>query len=127
MKKFLVFVVSGLFLLSLAGCFAVIAGGAAGGTAYWLSGKLSQTMNASFDKTVDGTRSALTSMKLSVDSELNKKDIAQFKSKWTDGSEIWIDIKPITGQTTQVDVRVGAASRNKEAASQIMKRIEQKV
>lgn len=127
MKKIIVFLFSGLLLLNVAGCFALIAGGAAGGTAYWLSGKLSQTMNASFDKTVSGTRSALASMKLPVESEVVKKDVAQFKSKWTDGAEIWIDIKPVASTATQVDIRVGATERNKVAASDIMKRIEQRI
>jgi hypothetical protein len=127
MRKVLALIVSGFLLLNITGCFAIIAGSAAGGTAYWLSGKLSQTMNASFDKTVSGTRAALKSMDLPLDSELVKKEIAQFKSKWTDGTEIWIDIKPVTTATTQVDIRVGAASSNKVAASDIMKHVEQRV
>jgi hypothetical protein len=127
MRKFFTWVAMGFLLLNSAGCFAIIAGSAAGGTAYWLSGKLSQTMEASFDQTVNGTRSALKSMKLSIDSETIKKEVAQFKSKWADGSEIWVDIKPVTTATTQVDVRVGATKRNKAAASDIMKQIEQRV
>lgn len=123
LKKIMLFAVSGLFLLSLYGCFALLAGGAAGaGTAVWLSGKLTQKVDASYEKTIDAARSALKSMQLEVLSEKKAKDVAQIKSRYTDGKEIWIDIRPISGSSTKVEVRVGAVS-DKEAAEEILKKI----
>ncbi|MEK7849675.1 MAG: DUF3568 family protein [Candidatus Omnitrophota bacterium] len=116
---------SGLFLLNICGCVAVIAGAAGGaGTSVWLSGKLSQDMNASFDKTIRATRSALTSMKLEVSKETVEKDVAQVMSKYSDGKTIWIDIRPITERSSRVDVRVGAVNGDKEASDDILKRIQ---
>ncbi|MFH0941163.1 MAG: DUF3568 family protein [Candidatus Omnitrophota bacterium] len=116
---------SGLFLLNICGCVAVIAGAAGGaGTSVWLSGKLSQEVNASFDKTLKATRSALKSMKLEVSRETVEKDIAQVMSKYTDGKTIWIDIRPITETSSKVDVRVGAVNGDEEASADILKRIQ---
>lgn len=124
-KKIGILFFSGLFLLNICGCVAVIAGAAGGaGTSVWLSGKLSQEVNASFDKTIRATRSALTSMKLDVSKETVEKDIAQVMSKYTDGKTIWIDIRRITGRSSRVDVRVGAVNGDKEASDDILKRIQ---
>ena len=116
---------SGLFLLNICGCVAVLAGAAGGaGTSVWLSGKMSQDMNASFDKTIRAARSALKSMKLEVSKETVEKEVAQIMSKYTDGKTIWIDIRPITEKSSRVDVRVGAVNGDKEASDDILKRIQ---
>ena len=124
-KRISVLVFSGLMLLNICGCVAVIAGAAGGaGTSVWLSGKMSQDMNASFDKTIMATRSALKSMKLDVSKETVEKDVAQIMSKYTDGKTIWIDIRPITERSSKVDVRVGAVNGDEEASDDILKRIQ---
>lgn len=47
-KKVVTLIFSVLLLLNICGCVALLAGAAAGaGTAAWLSGKLSQEVNAS--------------------------------------------------------------------------------
>lgn len=124
-KKITVFVFSGLLLLNMCGCVAVLAGTAGGaGTSVWLAGKLSQEFNASYDQTTSAARKALQSLKLEVAKEVRADDVTQFKSKYTDGKEIWIDVRRITETSTKVEVRVGAVNPDKEAADKILKKIQ---
>lgn len=124
-KKITVFVFSGLLLLNMCGCVAILAGTAGGaGTSVWLAGKLSQEFNASYDKTTNAARKALQSLKLEVAKEVRAEDVTQLKSNYTDGKEIWIDIRRITENSTKVEVRVGAVNPDKEAADKILKKIQ---
>ncbi len=124
-KKMLVAVVFGFFLLNVCGCLAVVAGTAGGaGTAVWLSGKLSQDFHASYDRTIGACESALKSMDLEVAKEAKEENVTQFKSKYTDGKEIWIDVRRVTEGSTKVEVRVGAVNPDKDVADKILKRIQ---
>jgi hypothetical protein len=123
-KKFTVFVFSGLLLLNLYGCFALIAGGAAGaGTAVWLSDKLTQHFNASYDDTINAAEKALNSLKLPIIKESRQIQVTQIRSKYTDDKEIWIDVRRITSKSTKVEVRVGMIGSSKDAASKILERM----
>jgi hypothetical protein len=124
-KRLGVFVFSGLLLLNLYGCFALVAGTAAGaGTAVWLSDKLTQQFNASYDDTIKAAENALRSLRLELIKEARKIEVTQLRSKYTDGKEIWIDIHKITENSTKVEVRVGVVSSSREAANKILKRIQ---
>jgi len=125
MKKTIVLLATGIFLLSICGCMAILAGGAAGGgTAVWLSGKLTQEFNATYERTIDAARSALRSLRLDVTKETKEENVTQLKSKYTDGKEIWIDVRKVADNSTKVEVRVGAVNPDKEAAAKILKRIQ---
>jgi len=125
MKKTIVLLATGIFLLSICGCMAILAGGAAGGgTAVWLSGKLTQEFNATYERTIDAARSALRSLRLDVTKETKEENVTQLKSKYTDGKEIWIDVRKVADNSTKVEVRVGAVNSDKEAAAKILKRIQ---
>jgi hypothetical protein len=125
MRKFGMLLVSAFLLFSVSGCFLLVAGAAGGGgTAMWLSGKLSQTVNASYDKTVEASQKALKSMGFEAE-KISKEDaVAQIKSRYTDGKEIWIDVRRVTEKATKVEVRVGAVNPDKEAADKILKQIQ---
>lgn len=123
-RKAAMMVCTGVLAVNLCGCVALLAGGAAaGGTAVWLSGKLTQEVNASFDQTIAAAKTAVQTLKLNLDSEVRKDEVAQLKGQYTDGRLFWIDIRRITNQSTRVDVRVGA-NGDKVAASNILRKIE---
>jgi len=111
-------------IVSLSGCvllFGAAAGGA--GTAFWLSGKLSSEMNASYDQTVGAAKKALGSLKMTLAKEVRSEKVTQLKSEYADGREVWIDVRPLSDKMTKVEVRVGARG-DKEASSKIIKQIE---
>lgn len=125
LKKIMAFAVSGLVLLNIYGCFALFAGAAAGtGTAVWLSGKLTQQFNTPYERTIKAAEAALRSLKLEITKEAKEATVTQLRSKYSDGREIWIDIRKITEYSTKVEVRVGVVSSDKEASEKILKRIQ---
>jgi len=119
------FVFSVFLLLNMYGCFLLLAGAVGGtGTAVWLSGKLTQQFNASYDRTVNATRSVLRSLDLEITKETKEANVTTFRSHYTDGKEIWIDVRRITDASTGVEVRVGGVSSDKAAAEKLLKRIQ---
>lgn len=125
LKNITILVFSVFLLANIYGCFALFVGAAAGtGTAAWLSGKLTQEFHAPYERTIDAAESALRSLKLEVDKQTQEENVTQLRSKYTDGKEIWVDVRKITPDSTKVEVRVGAVSPDKEAANKILKRIQ---
>ena len=124
MKRIMSVVTLFFMLVSFSGCAALVVGAVAGGgTALWLSGKLSQEVDGSYDKTVKATESALKSLKLPVEEKNTGKEVTQIISKYTDGSKVWIDIRPVSAKKSKVEVRVGM-NGNKEASRKILNKIE---
>lgn len=112
-----------LLAVNTSGCVPLIAAGAGGaGTAMWLSGKLTEEVNASYDRTIRAAKSALDSMGLIIKKEVRKDDVAQIMSTYTDGKTIWIDLRPITKSKTKIEVRVGAIA-DKAATRDVLDRI----
>lgn len=125
LKRIGVFVFSSFLLFNIYGCFALFAGAVGGaGTAAWLSGKLTQQVNASYDKTVKAAESALKSFNFEITKETKGIDVSTFRSHYSDGKEIWIDVKRVIDSSTKIEVRVGALSPDKEACTQILNRIK---
>lgn len=115
-KKVKLFFLITLLAVSSSGCMLLLAGAVGGtGTAAWLSDKLSQEVNAPFDKSIEAVDSAMKSLKLDIAKKTVKEDVAQIIGSYTDDRKIWIDVRPVTGTTSRIDVRVGALGD--EAAS----------
>ena len=124
-KKTGIFIVSIFLLSNLYGCFALFAGAAGGaGTSVWLSGKLTQQFNASYDRSINAAKSALRSLNLELTKETRETEVTQLRSKYSDGKEIWIDVRRVTENSTKVEVRVGVVNPDKGAAEKILKRIQ---
>ena len=124
-KKISLFVTLTFLLLNIYGCVALLAGAAGGvGTSVWLSGKLTQEFNAPYERTIKAAKSALGSFKLDITKESTEESVTQLKSRYSDGKEIWIDIRKVTETSSKVEVRVGAVNPDKNAATTILKRIQ---
>ncbi len=125
LKNVMLLILSTMLMLNLSGCFLFVAGAAGGGTAIWLSGKMTQEFQAPYQRIIDSTKLALQSLDLEIVSEKQDEKVTQIKSRYTDGKEIWIDIHRMTENSTKVEVRVGAVNSDKEASSKILKRIQE--
>jgi hypothetical protein len=124
-KKIVIFIFSGFLLLNISGCFLLLAGAVGGaGTAVWLSGKLTQQFNAPYDRTVKATESALRSFKFEIAKEAKEANVTTLRSHYTDGKEIWIDVRRVTDASTKVEIRIGGVSADKEACTKILNRIK---
>lgn len=112
-----------LFVTSSAGCALLLAGAAGGaGTAVWLSDKLTQAVDAPFDRTIQAAKSALEKLDLKITKETIKDEVAQYISEYYDGKKVWIDIHKITQKTSRIEVRVGLTG-DEEAARKISDQI----
>ncbi len=125
MLKNIFYSVFGLFLvMSLSGCILLVAGVAGGaGTAFWLSGKLTSEISAPYEKTVQASKKAIQSLDMEINKETTSSEVTQLRSQYSDGSEVWIDVRPLTASTSKVEIRVGLKG-NKEASSTILERIK---
>ena len=121
---FLVFILGVMFL---SGCVAV-AGAAAGGagTALWLSEKVTADVTTTYEKAIGATERALAALDLAVTKKTVTDEITQIKSKYSDSSEIWIDIRPLTEKTAKIDVRVGIRG-DSTAANRILEAIKKRI
>lgn len=126
LRKIMYLVFSVAMVMNLTGCFLLVAGVAGGaGTAMWLSGKLTQEFHYPYPRTIEATKSALKSLNLEVVKETREEKVAQIKSTYIDGKEMWIDITKVTDSSTRVEVRVGGVNSDKEAASAVLKKIQE--
>ncbi len=124
-KKILSYVLAVSVLFNLCGCVVLLAGAAGGaGTAVWLSGKLSQEVNASLDKAAHAAKTAIKSLRLTITKETVKEDVVQIIGDYTDGRTFWVDIHRISENSSRLDVRVGAISGDRAAAAKILERIK---
>ncbi|PIQ89681.1 MAG: hypothetical protein COV72_01845 [Candidatus Omnitrophica bacterium CG11_big_fil_rev_8_21_14_0_20_42_13] len=123
-RKLLYAVVGWVFAINLCGCVLLVAGAAGGaGTALWLSGKLSDEVSAPYERTIEAAKKALKSLEMQIDKETKSDEVAQIRSNYTDGREVWIDIRPLTEITSKLEIRVGAKG-DKEASAKILEEIK---
>ncbi|MDD4899625.1 MAG: DUF3568 family protein [Candidatus Omnitrophica bacterium] len=122
-QKYVSLVLVVLLAIGLSGCVALLAGAAGGvGTATWLGGKLSEEVKVPFDRSIDGSKAALKSLNLEVIKFVKEDTVAQIRSKYSDGREIWIDVHKVSDTNSRIEVRVGVTG-DKEAARKILDRI----
>jgi len=111
-------------MINLSGCAVLLAGAAGGaGTAYWLSGKLSEEVNVSYERAIYAAEKAVASLNMKISKETKSDKVTQIKSNYTDGSDIWIDIRPLTEKSSKIEVRIGLKG-DKEASVKILEKIK---
>jgi hypothetical protein len=124
-KKVLYTITLTFSALSFTGCIFLAAGAAGVGTAKWLSDKVTQQVSAPREKVIKSARSALTDMKANVYKETAAPEVAQILAKDSLGRQIWVDVRPLADNLTRIDVRVGYADGQQDAAK-ILQRIVDK-
>lgn len=123
-KRIGVVLVSALFALNLCGCVLLLAGAAGGaGTAVWLGGKLSQQVEVPKDKVVVAAKKAMNALKLTITKETTKEEVVQLIGEYSDGRQVWIDVRALSPSSSKIEVRVGATG-DKTAAESIMNKIK---
>jgi len=124
-RKLLVLVFGLLLVVTTSGCFLLLAGAVGGGgTAAWLSGKLSQEVNVSFENGIKAANRAMDALDLDVNKLTTGNKVAQIKGEYLDGRKIWIDIHRVSKSSSRIEVRVGATG-DMEASRKILDKILQ--
>ena len=97
-----------LLSMLLAGCAALLLGGAAGaGGVVYVKGKLNEDINASASQVHDAAVAALKELKLPIIEDTHDNLSAKMKSRFADGTEVWIDIASLSTEASQITIRVG--------------------
>ena len=97
-----------LFALELAGCAALLVGGAAGaGSVVYVKGQLKEDMAASVPRVHDASISALKELSLPIIEDNHDKLSAKITSRFADGSDVWIEIESVTAESSKITIRVG--------------------
>lgn len=124
LKRMGVALFSAVFFANICGCALLLAGAAGGaGTAAWLGGKLSQQVEVPKDKAVVAVRRAMAALKLATVKETATDEVFQLIGEYTDGRQVWIDVRALSSSSSKIEVRVGATG-DKAAAESIMNKIK---
>jgi len=115
----------GLFLilvmcsLNFSGCIFLLAGGAVVvggvGTAKWLSDKLVEEVNASYDRATQGARDGLNDLKLDITKVTTTDAVTEINCKYSDGRSVWVNIYHVSSNVSRLEVRVGVWGGQSEA------------
>ena len=84
-----------------------MAGAAGAGTAKWMSDKVTADVDRTTDKVAAAAKNVFKDLKLTLTKEANVPEVTQLQARYADGRRVWVDIRPISGTSSRVDVRVG--------------------
>lgn len=125
-KRIALFVVSVFLLTNLYGCVALLAGAAAGGgTALWLSGKLTDEVSASFSRTISATEKAMGSLCSGKLNKVSRDNVVQFRGEDSSGRNINVDVFRVSDKTTKLEIRVSVDE--KDAAQRVLDEIKRRL
>lgn len=116
LKIFLVLLSVMVFAIELAGCAALLLGGAAGaGSVVYIKGQLKQDMGASVPRVHDASISALKGLNLPIIEDNHDKLSAKIKSRFANGDDVWIEIESVTAESSKITIRVGILGDERKA------------
>lgn len=112
--------------LSTAGCGLLVVGGAAAGgagAAIYYQGKLEKTVDATVKDCYRASHEALKELDMPLNAGEVDYATGNVKSKYADGTKVWIDLERVSDTQTTITVRVGYLG-DKERAMTILDHIE---
>ena len=112
-----------LMLVAMQGC-AVKASEAPRGGTFWGSEKMIRRVDVGFDSTVEAVRAGLESLALDITKESIVDNAAQFRSNYTDGKTMWIEVRKLSESKSYIGVRVGMIT-DEEASKNILDTIQE--
>jgi len=126
LRRIALCVVSVFLLINLCGCIALLAGAAAGGgTAMWLSGKLTDQVNASFSKTTSATERAMGALCAGKIEKVSRGNVVQFRGEDASGRNINVDVFLVSEKMTKLEIRVSVNER--DAAQRVLDEIKRRL
>jgi hypothetical protein len=114
-KKALLFIALSVSVANFSGCIFLAAGAAGAGTAKWLSDKVTSDVNVPLDKAAKATRAVLADMKADIYKETTAPDVTQILAKDINDKQIWVDLRPVGNNATNIGLRVGYLNGEKDA------------
>ncbi|MEW6671239.1 MAG: DUF3568 family protein [Thermodesulfobacteriota bacterium] len=95
-------------MIVLTGCFALVAGTAAGVGVYsYINGELKRSYPESFDKIYAICTDTLEGLKINIEEKTSDGISATINAKRADGTPVWVKVFMVTPKITEVSVRSG--------------------
>lgn len=96
-----------LAIISLSGCVAVLAGGAAAGTVAYVRGDLQAVLDANLDRTGTAVQRAARDLDLIAVSDAKDQTSAKYIFRTATDRKIEVNLKHSSKRTTNISIRVG--------------------
>ncbi len=106
-KTYIVFLSLMVSLPFVSGCAVILAGGAGAGTVAYIKGELQTNLEASLEKSIEATRSAVENLKFIKISEEADKLTGEIIARTSQDEKITIQLNKVTENTTKISIRVG--------------------
>ncbi len=107
MRRLIIGLVMGMVVSGCAVAVLATGAGLGAGTYAWLKGELKRTYPATYDAVWNASSDALQSLEMPVVSQQRDALKGTIMAKRADGSDVRVDVKYLTENTTQVSIRIG--------------------
>lgn len=107
MRRLIIGLVMGMVASGCAVAVLATGAGLGAGTYAWIKGELKRTYPATYDAVWNASSDALQSLEMPVVSQQRDALKGTIMAKRADGSDVRVDVKYLTENTTQVNVRIG--------------------
>ncbi len=107
MRRLIIGLVMGMVASGCAVAVLATGAGLGAGTYAWLKGELRRTYPATYDAVWNASSDALQSLEMPVVSQQRDALKGTIMAKRADGSDVRVDVKYLTDNTTQVSIRIG--------------------
>ncbi len=107
MRRLIIGLVMGMVVSGCAVAVLATGAGLGAGTYAWLKGELRRTYPATYDAVWNASSDALQSLEMPVVSQQRDALKGTIMAKRADGSDVRVDVKYLTDNTTQVSIRIG--------------------
>lgn len=107
MRRLIIGLVMGMVVSGCAVAVLATGAGLGAGTYAWIKGELKRTYPATYDAVWNASSDALQSLEMPVVSQQRDALKGTIMAKRADGSDVRVDVKYLTENTTQVSVRIG--------------------
>lgn len=115
MYRMKILMIVALCAASFSGCLAVVGAGAGAGGVVYYKGNLKETLPHSSSDVFAASLGALNDEALTVVNQEQDPYRGEIRSEYPDGKKIWIDIRAIGHETTEIKIRVGITGDQKRA------------
>ncbi len=107
MRRLTISLIMGMVVSGCAVAVLATGAGLGAGTYAWIKGELKRTYPVTYDAAWNASSDALQSLEMPVVSQQRDALKGTIMAKRADGSDVRIDVKYLTENTTQVSIRIG--------------------
>ena len=116
-----------VLILSASGCIPLVIGAAAGVGGYaWMQGELAQDLSAATERVHRASSKAMRDLKIAVYEDTGDRISARIVAKFTDGTDVNIQINAKTEYQSVIKIRVGVLG-DKEKSELILNAIKKRL